>query len=446
MKILFVRPHLFDARATDALEPLAFAVLAGLTPPDVSVALRDERLAPVHCDEDADLVAITVETYTARRAYEISARFRARGIPVVVGGYHPSFLPDEAGAHADAVVIGDAEAVWQDVVRDARVGVLQPTYRAREQPPLAGVVYDRSVFRGQRYPRISAVQVGRGCRFACDFCSIHAFYGSHVRHRPIDEVIAEVASLGRRSVLFVDDNLFIDRAHAAALFEALIPLRITWGCQVSIDIADDPDLVRLMARSGCVAALIGFESLDADNLRQMHKAWSVKGRRVEASIERLHAAGIMVYGSFVFGYDHDTPDTITKTVDFALANKLFLANISLLTPMPGSGLYDRLRNEGRLLSECWWLDPAYRYGDVTFQPAGMSPRTLAARCHEARARFYTLAGMAERLWRSPANARTLRHLSLFLGANLVSRRELASKFGRPLGSREAWTPQSAHAL
>ena len=175
MKILFVRPHLFDARATDALEPLAFAVLAGLTPPDVSVALRDERLVPIRCDEDADLVAITVETYTARRAYEISARFRARGIPVVVGGYHPSFLPDEAAAHADAVVIGDAEAVWQDVIRDGRTGALQRTYRAPEQPPLAGVVYDRSVFRGQRYPRISAVQVGRGCRFACDFCSIHAF-------------------------------------------------------------------------------------------------------------------------------------------------------------------------------------------------------------------------------------------------------------------------------
>ena len=163
MKILFVRPHLFDARAADALEPLAFAVLSALTPPDVERRLCDERLAPIPLEAEADLVAITIETYTARRAYEIADRFRARGIPVVAGGYHATFRPDEALAHADAVVVGDAEAVWPAVVRDAAAGRLQRIYQGDGQPDLTGVVYDRSIFRGLDYRKVAAVQVGRGC-------------------------------------------------------------------------------------------------------------------------------------------------------------------------------------------------------------------------------------------------------------------------------------------
>jgi radical SAM superfamily enzyme YgiQ (UPF0313 family) len=440
MKVQFVRPHLFDGRASDALEPLAFAVLAGLTPPEIEVALADERLAAVPVEAPADLAAITVETYTARRAYQLADRFRARGVPVVMGGYHPTFLPDEALAHADAVVRGDAEPVWGAVLRDAARGRLQRTYRGDHDPPLDGVVFDRRIFRGLGYPPIAAVQVGRGCRYACDFCSIHSFYGSRVRHRPIGQVVEEIAALGRRNVLIVDDNLFIDRDHAARLFQALTPLRIRWGCQVSIDVAGAPELLALMAASGCVAALVGFESLDPGNLRQMNKGWSLRHLDLRSAVARFHDHGIMVYGSFIFGYDHDTADTVRRTVDMALAAKLFLANISPLTPMPGSRLYDRLRGDGRLLSERWWLDPAYRYGDVTFVPARMTPEALTACCVQARRDFYGAGAIASRLMHPQANARTLRHAALYLAANLVSRRELGAKIGRPLGAPEPGVP------
>lgn len=436
MKILFVRPHLFDIRSSDALEPLAFAVLAGVTPPGVQLQLRDERLAPVPLDEDADLVAITVETYTARRAYEIADCYRTRGVPVVLGGYHPSFLPDESLAHADAVVIGDADSVWPDVVNDARHRRLNATYRAERQPALDGVAFDRSIFNGHRYPRIASVQAGRGCKYACDFCSIHSFYGSHVRLRPPRDVAAEVESAGRRHVLFVDDNLFSDRESAANLFRELVPLGIRWGCQVTTDVAEDPELVDLMARSGCIAALVGFESLDAGNLRQMNKSWMLRRQNAADAVRRLHERGIMVYGSFILGCDHETPGSIRRTVDFAIDAKLFLANVNPLTPMPGSRLYERLRDERRLLFERWWLDPGYSYGDVVYRPAQMTPEALRDCCREARAAFYAVGSIWRRLTNVQANARTPSHLGLFLLANLVARRELASKLGRPLGASQ----------
>ena len=436
MRILFVRPHLFDTRSSDALEPLAFAVLAGLTPPEVELVMSDERLAPVPLDESVDLVAITIETYTARRAYQIADHYRQRGIPVVVGGYHPSFLPDEARTHADAVVIGDAEGVWRDVVRDAGMGVLKATYRSDTQPALQGVKYDRSIFRGLRYPAIAAVQIGRGCRYACDFCSIHAFYGSRVRHRPVAEVAAEIESIGRRNVLIVDDNIFNDREKAMELFRALVPLRVRWGCQVSIDITDDDALLDLMARSGCMAALVGFESLDADNLRQMNKAWTLRHQNALTAIRSLHDRGIMVYGSFIFGYDHDTPDTIKRTVEFAVNARVFLANISPLTPTPGSQLYQRLQREGRLLYDRWWLDSGYSYGDITYRPSHFTPEELRDCCRDAREAFYGYGSIARRLSNVRVNARTPSHLGLFLSANVISRREITAKLGRRLGARD----------
>jgi radical SAM superfamily enzyme YgiQ (UPF0313 family) len=192
-----------------------------------------------------------------------------------------------------------------------------------------------------------------------------------------------------------------------------------------------------MAESGCLAALVGFESLDPDNLRQMNKAWTLRHQSVRSAVDAFHRRGIMVYGSFIFGYDHDTPPIIRRTVEVALESRLFLANISPLTPMPGSRLYDRLRAEGRLLYDRWWLDDRYRYGDVVFQPAHMAPVELSSRCADARRAFYSGGAIARRLTNVRANARTSSHLALFLAANLISRRELSSKLGRPLGAPEA---------
>ena len=434
MKITFIRPNLYDDRSSDAMEPLCFAILKSLTPDDVDVELFDERLEPLPFDIDTDLVAMTVETYTARRAYQVADRFRRRGIPVVMGGYHPTFLPDEALEHADAVVKGDAEGVWARVVSDARAGRLQRVYESLEFPALDGVQPDRSIFHGKSYSPIGLVQFSRGCRFNCTFCSIRAFYGNNLRQRPIEHVVEDIRRSGRRHIFLVDDNLFVDRDTAYALFEALVPLNISWSCQVSIDIARDEELVQLMRRSGCISALIGFESLNPSSLRQLKKQWNTKWQSYDDAIAVFRRAGIMLYGTFIFGCDNDTPDSFGETVAFALRNKFVLANFNPLTPTPGAPLYDELLAEGRLLHDRWWLDPEFGYGDATFEPRGMTAQELTEGCFAARRQFNTARSILSRMLDLRANGRSLFRAGVYLLANLKSRREIMRKQGRRLGA------------
>ena len=432
MKILFVRPQMIMGRSLDAMPPLVFAILQGLTPPGHETRLFDERVEPVPLDADADLVAITVETYTARRAYEIAAAYRARGVPVVMGGFHPTLATEEVLEHADAVVVGDAEDVWPQLVEEASAGRLRRTYRGDPTHSLEKLHFDRSIFLGKRYSPFTLVQFQRGCRYACDFCSIRAFYGSVTRTRPVSDVVAEIGKLGRRAVFFVDDNLFSDRGAGLELLEALVPLGIQWGAQLSVDAVQEEGTVELMKRSGCRVVLIGFESLDDGSLREMRKSWAVRNRDYHESTLRLHAAGIMIYGTFVFGYDHDSPDSFDETVAFARRHHLFLANFNPLTPTPGTPLYDRLRDEGRLIGDPWWLDPEFRYGRATFRPRGMDADDLTEGCYRARSEFYGWRSVIGRGLGSPVNAR---NLPLFLAANRISRREIRWKQGRRLGGR-----------
>jgi radical SAM superfamily enzyme YgiQ (UPF0313 family) len=441
-KITFIRPNMSDMRSSDAMEPMVFAILASRTPPDIEVVLHDDRLSPIPYDDPTDLVALTVETFTARRAYQIATKFRERGVPVVMGGYHPTFLPEEASRFADAVVMGDAEGLWEQVVHDARHGALRKCYRDSGQPPLDGLQPDRTIFRGKRYAPVSIVQFGRGCRFACDFCSIHAFYGTTLRQRPVREVVAEIETLGRRHIFFADDNIFVDVPRAEAFFRALIPLGIRWSCQVSIDVARNDALLDLMERSGCTTAVVGFESLDARNLAQMKKQWNLKHADYATSIRKLQDHGVMIYGTFIFGYDHDTVDAFDVSVEFALRSKFFLANFNPLTPTPGARLFDRLKREGRLLHDRWWLDPGYRYGHATFQPRGMTPDELTEGCFWARRQFNRYASIGRRAFHTKTNCRSPYRLGLYLAANLISRREILRKQDRLLGENAALEQRS----
>lgn len=437
MKITFIRPNMYDDRSSDAMEPLCFAILKSLTPAEIDVAFFDERLEPIPFDQPTDLVALTVETYTARRAYEIADRFRSRSVPVVMGGYHPSFLPGEALHHADAVVRGDAEGVWQQVLRDARSGSLEAIYENDTFPALDDCMPDRSIFAGKKYAPIGLVQYGRGCRFNCSFCSIRAFYGSSLRQRPVENVVEDIRRAGRRHVFLVDDNLFVDEDKARELFAALIPLKVSWSCQVSIDIARNPDLVRLMARSGCIGALIGFESLNPESLREIRKSWNLKWQSYDDAIRVFRDAGIMLYGTFVFGCDHDSADSLGAAVEFAIRNKFLLANFNPLTPMPGAPLFDRLRREGRLVHDRWWLDPEFRYGDSTLKPRRMTAQELSAACFTARRQFNTTRSILHRLLDPRTNLRSPYRAGIFLMANLVSRREILRKQSRALGASVA---------
>lgn len=433
MKVTFLRPNLYDDRSSDAMEPLCFAILQALTPADVQTTLCDERLEAIGFDEPADLVAMTVETYTARRAFQIADRFRARGVPVVMGGYHPTFLPDECLEHADAVVSGDAEGIWAQVVDDARHGRLQRLYRSAEFPSLASIIPDRSIFAGKKYAPIGLVQYGRGCRFNCSFCSIRAFYGNNLRQRPVDDVVEDIRRSGRRQIFLVDDNLFVDVPKARALFEALVPLNVHWSCQVSIDVARDEELVALMARAGCISALIGFESLDTESLKEIKKGWNVKWLSYADAIDVFRRHGIMLYGTFVFGCDHDTVGNFDAAVEFSIHHKLLLANFNPLTPTPGAPLFDRLQREGRLLHDRWWLDPDYRYGDATLRPLNMTPEELTAGCFEARRKFNTMTSILRRLTDRKTNCRTPYNAGIYLLANVISRREIYRKQSRALG-------------
>lgn len=434
MKITFIRPNLYDDRSSDAMEPLCFAILKSLTPADADISFFDERLETIPFDRPADLVALTVETYTARRAFQIAARFRRRGVPVVMGGYHPTFLPEETLEHADAVVKGDAEGVWGQVLHDAQNNSLQPIYESPEFLPLDGMMPDRSIFKGKKYAPMGLVQYSRGCKFNCSFCSIRAFYGKSLRQRPVEDVVEDIRRSGRRHIFLVDDNLFVNVDKAKELFEALVPLKISWSCQVSIDIARDTELVELMDRSGCISALIGFESLDPASLKEIKKGWNIKWQPYDDAINVFQSAGIMLYGTFIFGCDNDTVESFDASVEFAIRHKFMLANFNPLTPMPGAPLFDRMKKEGRLLHDRWWLDPDFSYGDATLRPMNMTPDQLTEACYAARSKFNTMQSILRRMIDLRTNLRSPYRAGIYLLANLISRREIHSKQSRTLGA------------
>lgn len=407
------------------MEPLAPAIIAALTPKEHAIRFVDERLEEIDFAATTDLVGISVCTFSAKRAYAIAAKFRHRGVPVVLGGFHPTLLPEEASTHADAVVTGDAEASWPQVVRDALAGRLRQFYRAPPGDPMPPVTPDRSIFRGKHYLPLRLVQFGRGCPRSCGFCAVRAFYGGGISHRAVASVVAELQACGKQRIFLVDDNLLADRHALRELLEAMIPLGLRWSSQLDLSIADDPGLLDLARRSGCQCLVIGLESLHEPNLQQMGKAWH-HAADFSRRLARIRQAGIMVYGTFLFGYDGDTPDSFKHTLDFAMKERLFIANFNPLQPLPGTPLYARLQHEGRLVYDRWWMEPGYRWHEALVKPRGMTPQQLTAGCRWARERFSNAAGIIRRL-PSRAHLASPGNLPTYLIANWLSRRDILTK-------------------
>jgi radical SAM superfamily enzyme YgiQ (UPF0313 family) len=412
------------------MEPLMLGVLAGLTPPDVDCVLYDDRMESIPYDQPTDLVAITVETYTARRAYEIADEYRSRGVPVILGGMHATLLPEEAAQHADSIFLGDAETLWSQVVEDARRGLLQRRYQG--PPGVAqdgGVLPRRDLFDGKGYLPMSLMQFSRGCRFACNFCAVSKYFARQHFVRRIDEVVREIVAQRRRFVFFVDDNIAADGRALRELCRALIPLRIHWISQASLDVTRDSELMGLMAESGCVGNVMGFESITRASLRDARKSPNLPGfTNYEREIRVLRDHGMQTWAAFTLGYDHDTYDSVIATMEFALRNRFTFAAFNILMPYPNTPLYLSLEREGRHLYEGkWWLHSQYRFNQAAFVPKLMSPDELTAACHEARQRFNTPLALAYRFSDLKTNLRSAWRAVNYWRYTTLFRREVYKK-------------------
>lgn len=422
----------------EALQP---SLLAALTPRDVAVRFYDDRLEAIPFDEPTDLVAMSVETYTAKRAYQIASEYRRRRVPVVMGGFHASLCTAEVARFAESVVIGEAEGVWAQLVEDCRHGTPQKFYRATVRTHLNGTLPDRRVFAGKRYLPLGLVETGRGCNWRCEFCAVQSMFQNVHTMRDPDAVVAEVRALRGRQKLFflVDDNLTAQPARAKELCRALTPLGIRWMSQATINIGADEELMELMARSGCVGVLIGFESLNRDNLAAMDKRLNLAETDYAALIANVHRHRLAIYGSFVFGYDHDTSDSFGEAVAFARRHRLHIAAFNHLIPFPGTPLYRRLESENRLKHPAWWLAESYRFNQVPFTPRGLSGAELQHGCLAARRQFYSLPSIWERQRRARNQADGFLRWHYYL-LNLMHQAEVGHRDGFPLGD-ESWQGQ-----
>jgi radical SAM superfamily enzyme YgiQ (UPF0313 family) len=423
------------------MEPLAPATLAGLAQRDRDVQIRfyDDRTESIPFDEPTDLVAMSVETYTAKRSYQIASQYRRRGIPVVMGGFHPTLVPEEASDYAESIVIGEAEGLWPDVLQDFRVGRLRRAYRQPKRPSLAGLRPDRSIFKGKRYLPVGLVEAGRGCHFRCEFCAIQSYFGNTQTRRPVDEIIDEIRRIKKPLIFFVDDNITSNMEQAKEFFRKLIPLKIRWVSQASINAAHDEEFLRLIKASGCQGLLIGFESLNPENLRRMRKSFNTMGGGYEKALENLRRHEIRLYVTFILGYDEDNGDTLNETLAFAQRHKFYIVAFNHLTPFPGTPLYDRLRKEGRLLYERWWLTPEYRYGMVPFTPRGITAEEVKQRCIEARQRFYGFSSIFKR-GLDKVNSENWFMWSHFFSINMLFRSEVLQRKDFPLGDESYRLP------
>jgi radical SAM superfamily enzyme YgiQ (UPF0313 family) len=415
------------------MEPLAPAVLAGLTGPGVEITFHDDRMESIPYDEPTDLVAISVETYTARRAYQIASEYRKRGVPVVMGGFHATLVPEEVSDYAESILIGEAETLWPKLIEDFRNGRLRRVYRRAGRPSLDGLKLDRSIFSGKRYLPIGLVEAGRGCQFRCEFCAIQSYFKSTQTRRPAQEIVQEVSRLNKKLIFFVDDNITSNIEEAKEFFRALIPLNIRWVSQASINVAHDEEFLRLIKASGCQGLLIGFESLNPQNLKRMHKGFNQMKGGYEVALANLRRHGIRLYVTFILGYDDDSVDTFEETLEFAMKHRFYMVAFNHLTPFPGTPLYRRLEDEGRLTYDKWWLDPEYRYGMVPFEPRGMSAEEVRLRCIEARARFYSYPSMFKRSLDFEVNASDFFMWRNFFVINAMMRREVTQRKELPMG-------------
>jgi radical SAM superfamily enzyme YgiQ (UPF0313 family) len=402
MKILFIVPGWSPSNLWGQIKfkfpPLSVLTLAASTPEEIEVSIIDENLERIDFDTEADLVGITVMTPQAMRAYQIADQFRSKGRKVVLGGFHVSHLPDEALHHADAVVIGEGDRIWKDLLKDFQESKLKKIYRDEELVSLSEMkIPRRGLVKEKGYLFTNTIQTTRGCPFRCEFCSVSSFFGRSYRTKPLPLVMDELAKLRQESVFLflVDDNLVGSRSYAKKLFQEMGSFKFKWASHAPLNLANDEELLELASRSGCMALFVGFESLARENLSVMGKKTNLGIPPIEA-MKKFHDHGIGILASFILGYDHDTLDTFKKILSFCHQSKIDGGLFPVLTPYPGTLLRERLKSEGRLLTDQWDL---YDMEHVTFVPKGMSPERLQEGFEWLNSSFLSWGSILRRLFK-----------------------------------------------
>jgi len=374
--------------------PISLGIVAALTPADWDVELVDENWEPFAYRE-ADLVGITAFTASANRAYKIAGTYRELGVPIVMGGIHASMCTEEALRFVDAVVVGEAETAWPQVIADVEAGQLQRVYRG-DWPDLEGRPWPRRDLFHPDY-LFASVQTSCGCPMDCEFCSVTAFNGRRYRRRPPAEVLDELETIPQKMLFFVDDNIIgygaKSREQALALFRGMVERKLDkwWFCQASLNFADDEEVLRWAGRAGCKMAFVGLEAEEVDALAEVNKRLNLhRGvESYEAAFGRIHRAGIAVLGAFIFGMDGDTSGKLHHRADYMIRSGVDVMQTTYLTPLPGTRLFDRLRQEGRLLYTEFPKDwDRYDMTEVVHRPGSMEPADLAQGVHKLNQRMY----------------------------------------------------------
>ncbi len=393
-------PDILEVRRARVLnfQQITMPYLAAFVPPEWEVIHVDEAISPVDLKAEADLVGITFHTPSAPHVYEMADTFRARGIPVVLGGPHVTLIPDEAQRHADVVFVGEAEMTWPRFLCEFQAGTHSVSYGSGSAPELQDAPMARKDLYHRRDYTAGRLFATRGCAYACDFCALAVMYGRNVRKRPVEAVAAEYASFRGKVIIFWDDNLANDGEYAKSLFRAIAPYRKWWSSQVSIHAAQDEEFLALAARRGCKQLFIGLESVSQASMQEVHKGFN-RPQDYARLIERIHAHDIAVQAGIVFGFDHDDESIFAETLDFLEQAGVQNATFNILTPYPGTPLFRRLEAEGRILTRDWQLYNGR--ADVVFQPKRMSTQALLDGYRYANRRFYSPASVIRRLSRSP---------------------------------------------
>jgi radical SAM superfamily enzyme YgiQ (UPF0313 family) len=459
-------PESYEYVRTWQMVPLTMATVAAIIrrslAGDVELAFHDQRMTPVIPFEryaDYDAVLMTCETFTARTVYQLAARFATLGLKVVLGGYHPTLVPRESEQYADAIVVGNFEPVAHELLSDLKQGQLKRRYQG-VMTPAHFTLPDRSIYAGvttkvrglfgersRGYVNLNLVETDRGCPHQCSFCSIAAATKSSYLVRPLELILEDLSTLPNNNVFLVSDNLLGEPRRLRELCEGMKGMGLNWISQGTLTLAHPHNrpLLKLMADSGCLGILIGFESIRPTILKAMNKGFNAAMGDYKALVSVIHSYGIGIYGTFIHGFGDDTPQDIRAVSDFAVELGLIIAAFNHLMPFPGTPDFARMQAAGQLdaRQERWWLDPDYRFGEAPFAPQAMSSSALHEATLEARRRFYSFPSAVKRLLTNPKGnlfargrfspVKAAAYAALNFGGALSIGREITQKDGRPLG-------------